>query len=137
MSTVNDNIFPRLCGNEIHCSLSHQYRIEFTVGDQPVKEFQMIERHFFNNKCLKSFEFNFGFCVPNSRNTCEQIYEFPELIQTESKSTISLIPEYLISSFTTETKLIANPYQTKSDSFYFVDGELVMHHRAEYAYNSS
>ena len=26
-------------------------------------------------------------------------------------------------------EIIANPYETRSDSFYFVDGELVMHHR--------
>ena len=31
--------------------------------------------------------------------------------------------------------MIANPQETKSDSFYFVDGKLVMHNRAEYAYN--
>jgi hypothetical protein len=31
--------------------------------------------------------------------------------------------------------MIANPYETKSDSFYFVDGKLVMHNKAEYAYN--
>ena len=28
----------------------------------------------------------------------------------------------------------ANPYETRSDSFYFVDGQLVMHHRADYSY---
>ena len=27
------------------------------------------------------------------------------------------------------------PFETKSDSFYFVDGKLVMHNKAEYAYN--
>ena len=32
--------------------------------------------------------------------------------------------------------MIANPYMTKSDSFYFVENELVMHHKAEYAYNA-
>lgn len=34
-----------------------------------------------------------------------------------------------------EQELISNPYETKSDSFYFVDGQLIMHHRADYAYN--
>lgn len=29
---------------------------------------------------------------------------------------------------------IANPYAHTSDSFYFVDGKLVMHNKAAYAY---
>ena len=61
-------------------------RVEFTVGDKPVKNFRMIERHYFGEKLLKSFDFNFGFCVPNSRNTVEHIYEFPPLADSESKS---------------------------------------------------
>lgn len=30
--------------------------------------------------------------------------------------------------------MIANPFETKSDSFYFVDDELVMHNKASYKY---
>jgi len=30
--------------------------------------------------------------------------------------------------------MIDNPGATKSDSFYFVEGKLVMHNRAQYAY---
>jgi len=33
--------------------------------------------------------------------------------------------------------MIAHPYETKSDSFYFVDDELIMHNKAEYAYRAS
>lgn len=32
-------------------------------------------------------------------------------------------------------EMIASPYETKSDSFYFVDGKLMMHNKAEYAYH--
>lgn len=39
----------------------------------------MIERHFFKDRLLKSFDFDFGFCIPNSHNTCEHIYNIPEL----------------------------------------------------------
>lgn len=53
--------------------------MEFTVGDRPVTNFRMIERHYFQDRLLKSFDFDFGFCIPNSRNTCEHIYEFPQL----------------------------------------------------------
>ena len=38
--------------------------------------------------------------------------------------------------FSLEQELIDHPYQTKSDSFYFVGGVLVMHNRADYAYNT-
>lgn len=31
--------------------------------------------------------------------------------------------------------MIENPYETRSDSFYFVDNKLIMHNKADYAYN--
>ena len=90
----------------------------FTVGEEhPVKNFRMIERHFFRDRLLKSFDFDFGFCIRGSTHTCEHLYEFPTLTEDEIAD------------------MIANPQETKSDSFYFVDGKLVMHNRAEYAYN--
>lgn len=33
------------------------------------------------------------------------------------------------------SEMIANPFETRSDSFYFVDNQLVMHNKADYAYN--
>ena len=46
----------------------------------------MIERHYFQNKLLKSFDFNFPFVVPNSKNnTAEHIYEFPSLKEDEGQ----------------------------------------------------
>lgn len=59
-------------------------RVEFTVGDRPVNSFRMIERHYFREHLLKNFDFDFGFCIPNSRNTCEHIYEFPQLPEDQS-----------------------------------------------------
>ncbi|CAG9809540.1 unnamed protein product [Chironomus riparius] len=91
--------------------------VEFQVGSKDVKNFRMIERHFFKDRVLKTFDFNFGYCIPNSRNTCEHIYEFPKL------------PQDLID------QMIANPFETRSDSFYFVDNKLVLHNKADYSYN--
>ena len=34
-------------------------------------------------------------------------------------------------------QMIDNPFMTKSDSFYFVDGQLVMHNKAQYAYTNN
>ena len=79
----------------------------------------MIERHFFRERHLKTFDFDFGFCIPNSKNTCEHIYEFPSL----DKKTIE--------------QMVTNPFDTRSDSFYFVDNELIMHNKADYAYSGA
>ena len=53
--------------------------VEFSVGPKPVENFRMIERHFFKERHLKTFDFNFGFCIPDSKNSCEHIYDFPDL----------------------------------------------------------
>ncbi|GIY70840.1 protein unc-119 homolog B, partial [Caerostris extrusa] len=91
--------------------------VEFTVGEKPVNKFRMIERHYFREKILKTFDFEFGFCIPNSKNSCEHIYEFPVLDPDVCDD------------------MIANPFETRSDSFYFVDDRLIMHNKADYAYN--
>ncbi|XP_029650919.1 protein unc-119 homolog B isoform X2 [Octopus sinensis] len=91
--------------------------VEFVVGNKPVKDFRMIERHYFREKLLKSFDFHFGFCIPSSVNTCEHIYEFPALSDYEIED------------------MIRSPYDTRSDSFYFVENKLIMHNKADYAYN--
>ena len=62
----------------------------------------MIERHYFRDKLIKSFEFTFPFCIPNTTNEWESVYEMPKLDE-------NLIKE-----------MIDNPFETKSDSFYFV-----------------
>ncbi|KAI0221807.1 hypothetical protein LSAT2_026925 [Lamellibrachia satsuma] len=77
----------------------------------------MIEKHYFRDRILKCFDFEFGFCIPNSKNTVEHIYEFPHLEPTEIQ------------------EMIECPYETRSDSFYFVDDQLVMHNKADYAYD--
>lgn len=45
----------------------------------------MIERHFFRDRLLKTFDFEFGYCIPHSKNSCEHIYEFPNLPPDLSK----------------------------------------------------
>jgi hypothetical protein len=91
--------------------------VEFNVGAKPVENFRMIEKHYFKDKLLKTFDFDFGFCIPFSRNTCEHIYEFPKITDELTQ------------------EMIDHPFETTSDSFYFVDNVLIMHNKAEYAYN--
>ena len=74
--------------------------VEFSVGAKPVKNFRfgeklsnlsllrpiyatnfsfrMIERHFFRGRHLKTFDFNFGFCIPDSKNTWYAIVPYVE-----------------------------------------------------------
>lgn len=90
--------------------------LTFKVGSQPVSNFRMIERHYYKENLVKSFDFTFGFCIPDSTNTWEAVYDIPSL------------DNYLID------EMICNPFETRSDSFYFVGDELIMHNKASYSY---
>ena len=95
----NNSQFPLSGSGVFTCPpvfVSGWHRVEFTVGDKEVRQFRMVERHYFKNKLLKSFDFDFGFCVPNSRNSCEHIYEMPELMPQEGEpSGYSLYNDYM------------------------------------------
>lgn len=88
----------------------------FKVGRVEVRDFRMIERHYFRGRLVKSFDFSFGYCIPGSTNTWDAVYSLPALDE-------SLIAD-----------MIASPYETRSDSFYFVGSQLVMHNKSSYAY---
>merc|ERR1711934_935443 len=88
----------------------------FTVGDKEVPNFRMIERHYYKDKLVRSYDFAFSFCIPNSQNSWEAVYDLPEVSEEE------------------KADMLNSPYETKSDSFYFVNDELIMHNKAEYAY---
>ena len=92
--------------------------LKFSVGDQEVKNLIMIEKHYFKNKLMKSFEFKFDYCIPLSTNTWESMYSIPELSDEE------------------KDEMIKAPWETKSDSFYFAGDKLIMHHKAIYNYSS-
>ncbi|CAF1018053.1 unnamed protein product [Adineta steineri] len=91
--------------------------VDFTVGDREVQSFRMIERHYFRDQLIKSFDFDFGFCPPNTRNSIEHIYEMPEFTAKQVK------------------EMVEYPNETKSDSFYFVDNQLIMHKKAAYVFD--
>eukprot|EP01038_Epipyxis_sp_PR26KG_P013752 gene13752-18444_t len=93
-----------------------QTSLVFSVGNQPLNGFRMIERHYFKDKLVKSFDFSFGFCIPGSTNTWDAVYNLPPLSN-------ELIND-----------MIDHPYETKSDSFYFVNNKLIMHNKASYKY---
>lgn len=88
----------------------------FSVGRNEVHDFRMIERHYFRDTLIKSYDFTFGFCIPGSTNTWEAVYALPPMDS-------DLVAD-----------IIANPYETCSDSFYFVGDKLIMHNKAYYKY---
>lgn len=90
--------------------------LKFRVGDRPVRKFRMIERHYFRGRLLRSYDFEFPFCIPQAENEWEAVYDLPRLSAEE------------------RAEMVANPWECRSDSFYFVDGELVMHNKARYRY---
>lgn len=67
----------------------------------------MIERHFFRDRLLKTFDFEFGYCIPHSKNTCEHVYEFPRLADELGKRNLfinrtwplSTVKEYNFNGF--------------------------------------
>ena len=91
--------------------------LTFSVGNEAVKDFLIIERHYFNDLLIKSFEFKFDFCIPNSTNTWEYIYNIPDIDNDIKK------------------QMIEQPWNTRSDSFYFVGDKLIIHNKALYNYS--
>jgi hypothetical protein len=65
---------------------------------------------------MKSYDFNFGFVIPFSSNTWETIYEVPQLKQEVIND------------------IVQSPFETKSDTFYFVGDDLIIHNKASYEY---
>ena len=47
---------------------------------------------------------------------------------------LSTILTNVFSSFSV-ADMVAHPYETRSDSFYFVEDRLIMHNKADYAYD--
>ena len=91
--------------------------LDFTNGEHPLHNFRMFERHYFRDQLLQSYDFEMPFVIPNTKNTWEMIYTKPWL-NDEWKAA-----------------LMGSPWETRSDSFYFVNNRLVMHNRAEYSFS--
>lgn len=95
----------------LSCALS------FKVGNLPVKNLTLIENHYFKDQKIASYEFKLPFCPPNTRNNAEYIYEVPALAEN------------------VVTEIREKGLNTYSDTFFFVDGELIMHNKAEYSFS--
>ena len=90
--------------------------LNFSIGAEPITKMEMVERHYFRGKVIRSYTFMFGFVIPNSSNSWEFIYDLPELSAQE------------------EQQIIEAPWEVKSDSFFFANDKLIIHNRAIYNY---
>ena len=90
--------------------------LRFKNGEKPINNMLMMERHYFRQKCIRSYEFKFGFVIPSSQNEWEFIYDLPELSEEEKK------------------QIVSSPWEVKSDTFFFAEDKLIIHNRAEYNY---
>ena len=88
----------------------------FGIGATPINNLEVVERHYFRGRVLRDYSFRFGFVIPNSVNEWEFVYDMPELTPDEMQ------------------EIIEAPWEVKSDSFYFAEGRLIVHNRAEYNY---
>lgn len=90
--------------------------VRFKVGDRPVNELVLLEKHFYKDELLKEFKFTFPFCAPDSTNTWEFVYSLPKLTPTQAAD------------------IIANPNIVTSDTYLFVEGKLIIHNKVFYTY---
>jgi hypothetical protein len=93
--------------------------LTLVVGDQLVKDLNLIERHYINDKLVANYEFHFPIFMPNSENNIEFMYPVPKLSDETRK----------------ELDNGENIY-ARSDTFIFVDKKLIIHRRANYTYSA-
>ena len=92
--------------------------MNFSIGKTAINSLEMIERHYFRGRVIRDYGFKFGFVIPNSTNSWEFVYDLPELSEEEM------------------LEIQSAPWEVKSDSFFFANGRLIIHNRAEYNYSN-
>ncbi len=92
--------------------------MNFSIGKTAINSLEMIERHYFRGRVIRDYGFKFGFVIPNSTNSWEFVYDLPELSEEEM------------------LEIQSAPWEVKSDSFFFANGRLMIHNRAEYNYSN-
>lgn len=92
--------------------------LTFVVGDKEVQNLDFIERHYIDDQLMANYSFNFPFFMPSTENNIEFIYPMPGLSE-ETKRKIRNKEDVA----------------AKSDTFIFVNKELIIHRRANYSYS--
>ena len=58
--------------------------MNFSIGEKPINNLEMVERHYFRGKVIRDYSFKFGFVIPNSTNSWEFVYDLPPLTEEEA-----------------------------------------------------
>jgi hypothetical protein len=94
-----------------------ELKLEFSLRkEEPIEDLLFIEKHFLGKQELMSFEFKHPQCVPQKTNEWNIVYNFPDLAQKD------------------RDQMTKNPWQVYSDSFFFANGQLIVHNKAVYNY---
>lgn len=91
--------------------------LKLCVGNNMIKNSVLLERHYINDHLAASFNFKFPLFFPDSQNSIEFIYSIPKM-PPEVQAKIDK----------------GEDIEAKSDTFIFVEGNLVVHRRAQYQY---
>lgn len=91
--------------------------MNFSIGPKAINKFEVIDRHYFRGRVVREYTFKFGFVIPKSTNSWEFCYDMPDLSDEEKQ------------------EMIDAPWEVKSDTFFFAEGKLMIHNRAEYNYS--
>lgn len=51
--------------------------LNFSIGDKPIQNMEMIEKHYFKGRVLREYGFKFGFIIPSSTNSWDFVYDLP------------------------------------------------------------
>ena len=89
---------------------------EFKIGPVELKNLRVIERHFFFKKLIKSYDMEFGYCMPDSVNTWETMITLPQLSEEEI------------------AEIVKNPGKYKTDTYFFNENNLFSHIRSDITY---
>ena len=54
-------------------------QVGIEIGEKPVKSIRMIEKHYFKDTCIHTYDFKTGFCMPHTVNSWECIYVLPDI----------------------------------------------------------
>ena len=91
-------------------------RLTFKVGEKAMKNLRLVEKHFFKGEVVSTHDFATGFCMPNTENEMEVIYDLPKLDEDKKDD------------------IITSPGETTSDTYIFVENKLIQHQRCKYSY---
>ena len=89
------------------------------MGEKPIKDFIIIERHYIKDKYIGGFESKFPFCFPQAPSNKEEIIDLNKNNGLNNNI---------------KKEMTNNVILHKSDTFCFVENKLIIHNKAIYYY---